>query len=97
MKAYQIPIQDIKQETEQALSLTLGIPHELKTEFPYQAGEYLTVEASINGEWLLMNYDYKTNMIWADRLDSTKPLQGELVIKVVDNAGNENVYHQMIP
>ncbi len=54
-------------------------------------------EASINGEWLLMNYDYKTNMIWADRLDSAKPLKGELVIKVVDNAGNENVYHQMIP
>ena len=54
-------------------------------------------EASINGEWLLMNYDPKTSMIWAERLDQSKPLQGDLRIKVVDNAGNENIYQQIIP
>lgn len=32
-------------------------------------------EANINGEWLLMNYDYKTRMIWAERQDSSKPLK----------------------
>lgn len=54
-------------------------------------------EASINGEWLLMNYDYKTNMIWAERLDSKVPLKGDLIVKVVDNAGNENIYQEKIP
>ena len=54
-------------------------------------------EASINGEWLLMNYDYKTNMIWAERSDSKKPLKGDLTVKVVDNAGNENIYQEKIP
>jgi len=54
-------------------------------------------EASINGEWLLMNYDYKTNMIWAERQDSKKALSGDLSVKVVDNAGNENIYQQKIP
>jgi len=54
-------------------------------------------EASINGEWLLMNYDYKTNMIWAERQDSKVPLKGDLAVKVVDNAGNENIYHEKIP
>ncbi len=54
-------------------------------------------EASINGEWLLMNYDYKTNMIWAERSDSKKPLKGDLSVKVVDSAGNENIYQEKIP
>ncbi len=54
-------------------------------------------EASINGEWLLMNYDYKTNMIWAERPDSKVPLRGDLSVKVVDNAGNENIYQEKIP
>lgn len=54
-------------------------------------------EASINGEWLLMNYDYKTNMIWAERSDNKKPLKGDLTVKVVDNAGNENIYKEKIP
>ncbi len=54
-------------------------------------------EASINGEWLLMNYDYKTNMIWAERLDSKKALQGDLSVKVVDHSGNKNIYQQKIP
>ncbi|MEZ4944161.1 MAG: M23 family metallopeptidase [Cyclobacteriaceae bacterium] len=54
-------------------------------------------EASINGEWLLMNYDYKTNMIWAERQDSKVALKGDLSVKVVDNAGNENIYKEKIP
>ncbi len=54
-------------------------------------------EANINGEWLLMNYDYKINTIWAERLDKDKPLKGDLSVKVVDNAGNENIYYQKIP
>ncbi|HCM77831.1 MAG TPA: M23 family peptidase [Cytophagales bacterium] len=54
-------------------------------------------EATINGEWLLMNYDYKTNMIWAERKDSKVPLKGDLSVKVVDYAGNENIYQEKIP
>lgn len=54
-------------------------------------------EANINGEWLLMNYDPKTSMVWAERLDSSKPLKGDLSMKVVDNAGNENIYQEKIP
>ena len=53
-------------------------------------------EANINGEWLLMNHDPKNNVIWAERQDATKPLQGEFSLKVVDNSGNENIYKQTI-
>jgi hypothetical protein len=54
-------------------------------------------EASINGQWLLMTYDYKTGMVYSERLDTTKPLKGDFELKVVDNAGNETIYKRKIP
>jgi len=53
-------------------------------------------EASINGDWLLMNYDYKSGVVYAERLDKTKPLTGEFVLKVVDQAGNESIHKQQV-
>jgi hypothetical protein len=53
-------------------------------------------EANINGDWLLMVYDYKTGYIKSEKLDKTKPLQGDFELKVVDNAGNEKIFKQKI-
>jgi peptidase M23-like protein len=53
-------------------------------------------EASINGEWLLMVYDYKTGYLKSEKLDKSKLLKGEFELKVVDNAGNEKIYKQKI-
>jgi hypothetical protein len=53
-------------------------------------------EATINGEWLLMKYDYKTGALQSDRLDKTKPMKGDFELKVVDRAGNEKIYKQKI-
>ena len=49
-------------------------------------------EAYLNGNWLLMQYDYKRSLIWSDRLDKKKPLVGDLRLKVLDQAGNEFIY-----
>lgn len=54
-------------------------------------------EASINGQWLLMTYDYKSGIVYSEKLDNTLPLKGDFELKVVDNAGNEKVYKQRIP
>ena len=48
--------------------------------------------ATLNGQWILMQYDYKQNLIWSDPLDPTQPLKGKLVVEVVDNAGNNTVF-----
>jgi hypothetical protein len=53
-------------------------------------------EANINGEWLLMKYDYKTGIIQSERLDSKKPLKGDFQLKVTDRAGNERIHKQKI-
>lgn len=49
-------------------------------------------EARVDGEWVLMNYDYKRAYIWSEKLDESKPFKGQVVLKVIDNAGNVQQY-----
>lgn len=44
--------------------------------------------ATLDGKWLLMNYEHKTKTIWSENLDKTKPLKGRLILEVKDKAGN---------
>ena len=53
-------------------------------------------EASINGQWLLMSYDFKSGIVQSDKLDSKQLLKGDFELKVVDQAGNERIYKQKI-
>jgi len=53
-------------------------------------------EATIAGEWLLMHYDAKSGSLWSEKLDKSRPLKGELVLTVRDNAGNTQVFRQTI-
>lgn len=46
----------------------------------------------VNNEWVLMNYDYKTRLIWSEKLDYKMPFTGPVKLIVTDNQGNENVY-----
>jgi hypothetical protein len=47
-------------------------------------------KATLDGYWVLMNYDHKRRLIWSERLDKTVPLKGNFVLEVTDNAGNVN-------
>ncbi len=53
-------------------------------------------EATIDGEWLLMCYDFKSGILQSDRLNPAKPLKGDFELKVVDRAGNERIFRQKI-
>jgi hypothetical protein len=55
-----------------------------------------SIEAKINGKWLLMIYDSKNNTIWSERLNKSEPLKGDFVLKVKDEAGNESTYTHKI-
>lgn len=55
-----------------------------------------TYRATLNGKWLLMKYDAKKKKI-VSKLDSeNKLIEGEFILKVLDNAGNERVYQKTI-
>lgn len=46
------------------------------------------ISATINDEWLLMNYDYKTGKVWSESKNNKQNLKGDLSIKITDNQGN---------
>lgn len=46
----------------------------------------------INNQWVLMNYDPKKNLTWAEKPNANFSFKGELKFKVKDNIGNENIY-----
>ena len=54
-------------------------------------------EATLNGQWLLMNYDAKSNIIMSEKLSKQQLLKGDFVLTVTDNAGNKKIYTQRIP
>lgn len=52
--------------------------------------------ATINGQWLLMYHDPKTQSLWSERLDKNTLLKGEFTLVVTDNAGNRSTYNKTI-
>ncbi len=51
-------------------------------------------KATIDGEWVLMNYDYKRKLIWSEKLNPKHVFSGKLVVVVTDKLGNRNYYTQ---
>ncbi|MCY7358556.1 MAG: M23 family metallopeptidase [Rudanella sp.] len=46
--------------------------------------------AMVDGEWVLMQYDYKRALLWSDKLNPTQPFTdgAEVMLEVTDNVGN---------
>lgn len=53
-------------------------------------------EATLNGQWLLMDYDAKSGMISSVTHERNGELKGVLVVTVTDNAGNKTVFKKNI-
>jgi Peptidase family M23 len=55
-----------------------------------------TIACYVNDEWILMNYEYKNGMIWSEKLDSSKPFLGKVVLKITDNCDNVGTFETEI-
>ncbi len=66
-----LKVVDIKRETEEAVSIKLGIPDELKEEFSFIPGQYVMFKHTINGEDLKRSYSI-----------SSSPGEGEIRVGV---------------
>jgi hypothetical protein len=51
-----------------------------------------SIRATLDGNWILMNYDHKRHLIWSERLDKTIPLKGDFKLEVTDRAGNKKIF-----
>lgn len=55
------------------------------------------IECYVNGEWILMDYEYKTGAIWARKRDADHSFSGNLVLKVTDFCNNTQSYETVVP
>ncbi len=53
---HKVHIQEIKQETADAVSVVFSIPESLKADFNFTAGQYVTLQTEINGETIRRAY-----------------------------------------
>ena len=55
-KFYPLKIKEIIRETSQAVSLSFEIPENLKEEFNFSAGQYITIRTKVDGEEIRRAY-----------------------------------------
>lgn len=55
-KFHALKIKDVIRETDDAVSISFDIPAEIKNEYSYKSGQYLTLRADINGEDIRRSY-----------------------------------------
>jgi ring-1,2-phenylacetyl-CoA epoxidase subunit PaaE len=55
-KFYSIPVAEIHRETKDCVSISLAIPPDLRDQFQYKAGQYLTFRTHINGAEVRRSY-----------------------------------------
>ncbi len=61
MTFHQLEIKHINRQTAQAVELIFDVPEHLKNNFQFQSGQYLTLEATINGETLRRSYSISSS------------------------------------
>lgn len=55
-KFHSLKIKDVIRETDEAVSISFEIPAELRNDYTYKSGQYLTLRATINGEDIRRSY-----------------------------------------
>jgi hypothetical protein len=53
--------------------------------------------ATLNGKFVLMNYEHKNASLWTEMQNSAEPLSGEFVLEVFDKVGNKTVIKKTLP
>lgn len=79
---YKVNIQEVKQETANAVSVLFNIPENIKSNFSFQSGQYITLQKEINGEEIRRAYSI---------CSSPKSNEIRVAIKAVEN-GKFSVY-----
>lgn len=72
---HSLEIKDIKRETAETVSIYFNVPADLRSEYEYEAGQYLTLRATINGEDIRRSYSICTAPFEADMAVSVKQIE----------------------
>ncbi|HKK76349.1 MAG TPA: ferredoxin--NADP reductase [Saprospiraceae bacterium] len=77
-KFYSLSVADVQRETPNAVTVHFTVPKNLKEEFSYKAGQYLTLRFSVDGEEMRRAYSM-----------SSSPLENHLAVTVKEVDGGK--------
>jgi ring-1,2-phenylacetyl-CoA epoxidase subunit PaaE len=55
-KFHSLSIKEVREETEDTFSISFNVPNELRDDYQYLSGQYLTLRADVNGEDIRRSY-----------------------------------------
>ena len=63
-------------------------PKSIKLNITDRGSGIASYRATLDGKWLLMNYEHKKSLVWSENMDKNLPLKGKFVLEVKDKVGN---------
>ncbi|WP_421797671.1 2Fe-2S iron-sulfur cluster-binding protein [Haliscomenobacter sp.] len=78
-KFFTLTVKEIRPETADAVTVVFGIPEDIKPEFAYKAGQYLTLKFSINGKEARRAYSMCSSPLEKDIAVTVKRVKKGLV------------------
>ncbi len=74
-----LKVKEIRTETPDTVSISLEIPSELKSEFNYQSGQYITIKKEVDGEEIRRAYSLSSSPFEDDfRIGVKKMMNGKM-------------------
>ena len=67
-KFHSLKVCDVRKETNEAVSIAFEVPAQLKPEYLFKHGQYITLKVKINGEELRRSYSVCTSPYYEDEL-----------------------------
>ncbi|MCU0431003.1 MAG: M23 family metallopeptidase [Cytophagaceae bacterium] len=92
----------LRDETAPSLRLTTPLKPGVKTkQLKFQISDKQTgiasFRATLNGKFVLMNYEHKNASLWTQMENADEPISGEFVLQVTDKVGNTTTFKQKLP
>jgi len=94
---HSLRIQELKKETAKTVSIVFEIPTNLVADFLYQAGQYLTLKATINGEEVRRSYSISSYGTEALQVSCKVVDGGKMSTHLVNNIGVDDRIEVMPP
>lgn len=84
-KFFPLTVKEIRPETADAVTVAFGIPEDIKSEFEYKAGQYLTLKFVINGKEVRRAYSMCSSPLEGDIAVTVKRLKKGLVSNYIND------------
>ncbi len=92
-----LPIADVRRETPEAVSIAFAVPEELRDDFAFTSGQYLTLRIKVNGEEVRRSYSICSGPDDGELRVAIKRLEGGLFSSIATEMLREGDLVEVMP